>query len=318
MKHLKTMVWVMAAALTLTACGSDDDDINGGNEQEEPQQDDNTPASGDNANANTISLIPELGRLEFPHVKNGNSIVLVHKTSDHSFDTDGVNICIEWDTQKKSQRWTCYQMHSGYGGNSGRSDNFIEDPDLPASSRVSDSRSMYSGSGFTRGHICPSADRTFSTEANRQTFYYTNMQPQYYAFNSGGNYNGVWLLMEDKVRKWTNQRTTDVLYVCKGGTIDSNDMLLPSIKSNGEELLVPKYFFMALLCKTNKGEYKAMAFWSEHINYVPSNTNLRDYVISIDELEELTGIDFFCNLPDDIENSVESRTKDKIINAWGL
>ena len=326
MKHLKLLFYALALSATFASCGGGDDDepsVPGSSSEQSSGGSGSGSGSGPsgsvaNTNANSVSLIPELGRMEFPHVKGGTSIVLVHKIADHSYDKDGVNICIEWDTQKKSQRWTCYQMHKGFGGNSGRSDDFKEDPDLPSTARVSDSHSMFSGSGYTRGHICPSADRTFSKDANQQTFYYTNMQPQTYAFNGGNNYDGVWLLMENKVRQWANQRATDTLFVCKGGTIDNPEQLLPSIKKNGEEMLVPKYFFMALLCKTTAGEYRAMGFWSEHLNYVPAATDLRDYVVSIDELEELTGIDFFCNLPDYIEKEVENRPKEKIINAWGL
>ncbi|MBR6261783.1 MAG: DNA/RNA non-specific endonuclease, partial [Prevotella sp.] len=79
-------------------------------------------------------------------------------------------------------------------------------------------------------------------------------------------------------------------------------------------LIVPKYFFMAILCKNKQG-YKAIGFWVEHLNEDRSNDNLIDYVVSIDELERLTGIDFFCNLPDDEEEQAE-----RIVypNTWGF
>lgn len=82
-------------------------------------------------------------------------------------------------------------------------------------------------------------------------------------------------------------------------------------------LIVPRYFFMALLCK--KGDtYKAIGLWAEHINADHSSDKLSDYAVSIDELEQLTGIDFFCNLPDDTERRVESISSDNAIRAWGL
>lgn len=70
---------------------------------------------------------------------------------------------------------------------------------------------------------------------------------------------------------------------------------------------MPKYFFMALLYKAPAG-YKAIAFWTENLDEDKSKDDLRNYVISIDKLEQLTGIDFFCNLPDDIETKVEANS----------
>ena len=68
---------------------------------------------------------------------------------------------------------------------------------------------------------------------------------------------------------------------------------------------------MALLRKSSTG-YKALAFWAEHLNEDHSNDNLSDYIINIRELERRTGIDFFCNLPDDIENEVETMSTENI------
>lgn len=72
---------------------------------------------------------------------------------------------------------------------------------------------------------------------------------------------------------------------------------------------------MALLMKNSTG-YKAMGFWIEH--KVSSDSNLAKYVVNIDTLEQLTGIDFFCNLPDAIENHVESLPLENVLRAWGF
>ena len=178
---------------------------------------------------------------------------------------------------------------------------------------------MYSGSGYTRGHICASADRQYSKEANHQTFYYTNMQPQYYNFNAGENYDGVWVQMENYVRKVANSlKNTDTLFVCKGGTIDNENQIIERVKG---QLIVPKYFYMALLKKVfnsqkNAYEYSAIALWAEHVNATEPNAKLgNDHAITVDELERRTGIDFFCNLPDDTENHVEGVFS---VKSWGL
>lgn len=79
-------------------------------------------------------------------------------------------------------------------------------------------------------------------------------------------------------------------------------------------MIVPKYFYMALLLKLGN-QFTAFAFWAEHTNNDHSNDPLSNYVITIDELEQRTGIDFFCNLPDNIEDKVESNVA---YNYWGF
>lgn len=312
-KELRLLVWLTAAVMTLVACGGDDDD-NGRNSG----NGDNTDKTETNANRNTVTtgVDAAVTRLEFPKLKGGNSIVIVHSTSD----SYGINYSLEWDCDKKSQRWSCYEMYKGYTGNAGRysgdrpqntlistytgNETYPKDPQLNDSYYFD--RDYFYGSGYDHGHICPSADRQYSTAANKQTFYLTNMQPQYNKFNAG-----LWADMEAKVRKLTPSNTTDTLYVCKGGTIDSEGNILTRVQGL---MIVPKYFYMALLMKNSEG-YKAMAFWAENENVSRSNDELSQYVITIDELERRTGIDFFCNLPDDIEDKVESSVAPK---AWGL
>lgn len=251
-----------------------------------------------NTNGNDVAQQKEVGRLEFPRLKGGNSLVIVHRTND----SYGVNYAVEWDCDKKSQRWTCYELYRGFGGSVGRYDKgYPEDPDLAADYRWD--RDYYKGSGYDHGHLCPSADRQYSVEANKQTFYMTNMQPQKHNFNAG-----VWQSMEERVRRWIAlSPVTDTLFVCKGGTIDAEEQIIERISN---KLIVPKFFYMAVLYKS-VGGYKAIAFWAEHDNVDNSKDDLRKYTISIDALESRTGIDFFCNLPDDVEGKVESTADTK-------
>ena len=234
--------------------------------------------------------------LEYPHLAADSTMnqLVIKSTSDY-----GITFSLEWSYTDKANRWTCYQLHSGnLLSNVKRKDAFKEDPEIPEQyrSKLSD----YSGSGFSRGHLCPSSDRLCSQEQNGQTFYLSNMQPQYQSHNGG-----LWNTLEDKVRKWAGK--CDTMYVVKAATIRS-DQLLPE-KCNGK-LIVPKYFYMALLCYDKaKDYYYAIGLWTEHKSTNESYGGLRKYAMSIDDLEELTGIDFFCNLPDDIEENVEKRIK---------
>ena len=287
---------------TVTSCGDDEGE-------------DTPPETNANKNQNATDKVKLAYRLEFPKLKEGNTIVLVHTTNDK----DPINLSIEWDISKKAQRWTAYRIHKGQTGNAGYDGRFEEDPDLPASYRVSDSYSYYYKSGFTRGHICASADVQYSKTANHQTFYYTNMQPQYYMFNAGNEdkYDSPWCRLESKVRKWGRSNACDTLYIVKGGTIEDDQLLknskYPQGKINGQ-LPIPKYFFVALLMKS-RSDYKAIGFWLEHDNIDHADNSLTEYAKSIDELEALTGIDFFCNLPDDIENKVEAKYS---TSQWSL
>ena len=158
-------------------------------------------------------------------------------------------------------------------------------------------------------------NQTYNNKANMQTFYMTNMQPQVNGFNSK-----VWATMEAQVRRWNSNSFRDTLYVVKGGTIDRSDQIITTIGRGQNKIPVPKFFFMALLCKkgsnNTSGGYRALGFWIQHKSN--SSADLRPYVVNIDELEQLTGIDFFCNLPDKFENVVESLPQEQVRRAWNL
>lgn len=241
-------------------------------------------------------------RLEYPRLKEGNDqLLVIHSTADY-----GITYSLEWDCSKKSQRWTCYQFHNGIPDNGvGRTGSWKDDPNIPATYQTHTSE--YSGTGFSRGHMCMSNDRQSSKEQNGQTFYMSNAHPQYQNHNGG-----LWNTLETKVNSWGNSSSfRDTLYVVKAGTIDKADQRLNNTSTG---LLVPKYFYMAVLCVKN-GQYKAIGFWTEHTNENITKAKPKDYAVSIRELEEKTGIDFFCNLPDDIEESVESSFS---LSDWGL
>ena len=314
MKPLSKYFLPLLLTLSLiTACNSDDDDNSSSADAEL------------NVNRNDYSQEPALQRLEFPKVKGGKSIIIIHTTNDKY----GINYSVEGDCEKKSQRWSCYQMHSGNygGGNSRVVDGYLFDEDMPNHNinYVTDDEGFnydpFWSSGYDHGHICPNADRKYSREANRQTFFLTNMQPQRNIFNAG-----IWLKMENKLtNSWWPKTAGDTLYVVKGGTIDSEDNIIEYISnrqrsatSKNGYIPVPKYFFMALLRKSKTGGYKGLAFWAQHLNEDHSNDPLVNYVINIRELERRTGIDFFCNLPDKTEEEVETTSLEDIKWLWNL
>ena len=279
-----------------------------------------------NANANYRNdgwkAFKEAWRLEYPRLSENvsttgnatNSQVVVKKTDDY-----GITYSLEWDNAKIANRWTCYQLHEGNSlSQTDRHDDFKADPEVAVSAELED----YKNSGFSRGHLCPSADRQCSMEQNKQTFFLTNMQPQWQKHNGG-----LWSNLETLVRNYaTNDSYTDAhcdtLYIVKAATITDKVNIGGSevdgvyAQKCNNRLLVPKYFYMALLHYNKATDtYHAIAFWTLHQDASDTNKNYADYAISIDELEKRTGIDFFCNLPDEIENAVE---KEVDLNFWNL
>ena len=255
-------------------------------------------AVGLNKNKNDV---PGGHLLEYPHFTEGSDqLLVVHRTNDY-----GITYSLEWDCTKKSQRWTAYEFHDGIPDNNvGRVGSWKDDPEIPSAYQTHES--WYSGTGYSKGHMCTSNDRQSSREQNNQTFYISNAMPQNSTHNSG-----LWNTLENKVNSWGNSKSfRDTLYVVKAGTIRDDQVLE---YAGTYKLLVPKYFYMAILCLKD-GQYKAIGFWTEHTAN-NSSKNPADYAISIKELEEKTGIDFFCNLPDDIEEEVQ---KEYNLADWGL
>ena len=319
----KNILLMGAMAMILAACGNDDDITTPVTPTQEQEQDAN------NTNRNQTMTTPDAWRLEFPKLKGTGSVVIVHKavlndpnSKDKGSYETGINYSVEWDTNIHAQRWSCYQMYANISyGNVSRYSVSPKGSLTPDSQYPNDifllsnyqfTTDPYWNSGYDHGHICPSADRLGAYEANYQTFFLTNMHPQRNAFNAG-----LWEKMESQVRTWNRGTFRDTLYVCKGGTIDNESNIINYIGMGINKIPVPKYFYMAILCKNSEG-YKALGFWVEHKNEDHSMDKLGDYVVNIDELEQKTGIDFFCNLPDNIENQIEALAVDNVKRAWGL
>lgn len=149
----------------------------------------------------------------------------------------------------------------------------------------------------SHGHICPAGDNKWSKVAINQSFLLTNMCPQDYDMNSG-----IWEGLERRCRGWANR--FGCVYIASG-PIFYNGIT----KTMGPNKVgVPDAFFKVVLCM-EKGP-KALGF------VIPNKSQTQDldsYILSVDEVEEITGFDFFYNLPDDIESDIESKSN---INYW--
>ncbi len=286
------------------------------------------PITDNNVNRNALSgfynASKYMYRLEWPRIKEDEHQSWLAK-SESGY---GLALEMEWDNSKIANRFTCYYLdHTNTAQNVGRKDSFKEDPELPESTRSKDSD--YSGSGYARGHLCPSADRRGSQEQQALTYFYSNMQPQWQKHNGG-----QWSNLEEDVRTIATSSNCDTLYVVKAATIDDitlngntesgvysstyNGVTYANLMCNSR-LKVSKYFYMAVLAyNKTSNTYQAMGIWTKHFNGTTKGADgITDFdwpvinkenaeYITIDELEQRTGLDFFCNLPDDIEDAVEA------------
>lgn len=297
-------------------------DINGNNVTIEYVVTDQTEERpNDNVNANTGYDNVSVTGYEIAHLNDQNVY------ADHYVTMDGVqilNYALEWDNTKRHANWVAFTFDTTTSAdNVKRTDAWSVDPKLPAEMQVQESD--HKNDGFDKGHLCASEDRVYLKEANEQTFYYSNMSPQLNDFNGG-----FWGKLEARVQTWgrsTADGVYDKVYVTKGGTL--NKLLknfkgttvnggTPTTDANGftiHGLACPEYYFMAVLSQKDD-VFHAIAFLVPHkegMTRNPSSDELKEYVVSVDKLEEETGIDFFCNLPDVLENEVEAAYN---LNDW--
>lgn len=174
-----------------------------------------------------------------------------------------------------------------------RSNDFESDPNVSTGSATDRD---YKGSGYDRGHLAPAADMSSTANTMQESFYYSNMSPQDPSFN-----RGIWKKLEELVRDWAVDYKS--VYVVTGPVLTDG---LPTIGPN--HVSVPKYYYKVIL--DHHEHPKAIAFILPNQG---SKESLTRYVVSIDELERITGIDFFPGLVDREENALE---KEVCIACW--
>jgi endonuclease G, mitochondrial len=203
--------------------------------------------------------------------------------------------CLSYNVFHKQANWVAYELTDiETQALVKRKNHFQPDPLLThASSALSD----YKKSGYDRGHLAPSADMTWSEKTMNESFYLSNISPQNQSFN-----RGIWNTLEDKVREYAKKNQK--ICVVTGPILEPG---LPSIGSN--KVSIPRYFYKALL-DYSQPSVKAIAYLMKNEH---SEQPLSKFVISIDSLEVISGIDFFPLLPDIDENKLE---KEKCFTCW--
>lgn len=173
-----------------------------------------------------------------------------------------------------------------------RPDDFTPDDVLGVSMQVN--THDYSGSGYDRGHMCPAGDNKNSRQAMYESFNMSNVCPQNHDLNAGD-----WNELEELCREWA--RDYSDLYICCGPIFDSKNPKTIGKRNRDVKIAVPDRFFKVVLMMGKNP--KAIGF------IFPNNgtrRDLRTYAVTVDRVEQQTGIDFYPQLPDDVEKKVES------------
>ncbi|MBW1657206.1 DNA/RNA non-specific endonuclease [Flavobacterium quisquiliarum] len=185
---------------------------------------------------------------------------------------------LSYNEKFEQAEWVAYELKAAYlKNNDFKRPYFIEDPKVTTGS--ADWRN-YKNSGYDKGHLCPAGDMEFSKNAYNDTFYTSNISPQKKEFNSG-----IWNRLEQKTRYWA-EKYNDI-YVVTGGIPKDSDK-----KIGTEKVAVPKYFYKIIVAKSGN-EHKTIAFL---VPNEKSDKSIYDFVVPIETLEKMTGIDFFPNL----------------------
>ena len=221
--------------------------------------------------------------------KGKKELILKRKNYTVSFNKE-LNIpnWVSWslDKEKLVERVS----RKGYG--------FKPDPNINTSQAVV--TQDYANSGYDRGHMCPAGDSRWSGEAMKESFYMTNICPQHPNLNGGD-----WHELEQACRRWAEK---DKLYIVCGPILYKKALNPPIGKEH--QIHVPDAFFKVILTGVEKGNPKAIGFIYKNS---AGNRPLDSYVNSIDQVERITGLDFFSVLPDEVENRVE---KDYNMTEW--
>ena len=257
------------------------------------------------------------GWAELPTQKASNDIYI----TSHLLGDNRRNYTVCYSREQRAPLWVAAPVHRTYKGDVKRVDNYDFDPTLPVNIQITLNRSY---GDYTRGHMLGSGERTASREMNNQTFYVTNIAPQLRdGFNERG---GAWNNLEYFVDR---QLCADTLYVVTGAIYD--DFTAPDgtnikarttvNKNDNKRVGVPTAYYKALLrtksgrtgksvleCKAS--ELKCAAFIIPHRSDAGHKPTAED-MISIKELERLTGVNFFANVPNAPESKAEAKD-------WGL
>ncbi len=198
--------------------------------------------------------------------------------------------------------WVNYQVSAKeliHPGNYKRTSGYPSDEQYPWIEKKN-----YSNSGYDHGHMAPARDLKHDPKLYRETNLMTNIAPQHACLNQKG-----WCMIETLLREWTIQDKNTSLYVSSGSLLNPRypSLFIDSLVANdGRSIMVPSYYFKAF-CIWNKSTNKAIGGGFLVPNSNVENTEVRSMLLTINELEYVTGLDFFYTWPKYIETEMEAQ-----------
>jgi endonuclease G, mitochondrial len=203
---------------------------------------------------------------------------------------------LSYNSQTGTANWVSWQLNSSWLGSIDRQNDFRPDDTLPSEFyRVTPND--YRGSGYDRGHLVPSADRTRNTTDNSATFVMTNMIPQ-----TAANNREVWRKLEEYCRELVQQGKQ--LYIIAGPEGHKKTIAKGKVT-------VPQYTWKAIVILDRSGQKVTEKTRTIAVR-IPNTEEIadrdwREYLVSIDVLETATGYDFLSNVPPKVQQSIERR-----------
>ena len=242
---------------------------------------------------------------ESPGSLNGKYLVTPRATMNGK---DTRNYTILYDPSRYASLWTAYVLCSAHRG-SGSGGSWVNNPLIPAGKQTSvwNTYGEIDGVTYDRGHQIPNADRNGVSAMQEQTYYWTNSTPQRKNFNGG-----IWETLENQIRNAIP--ASDSLYVITGPvyqTVGGNETVKTFANSNGSNdgktVPIPNYYFKVVLKVRRSGGQitaaSAIGFWFTHEDH--TDENWQSFAVTVDEIEQKTGFNFFANLPPSVEASAE-------------
>ena len=243
------------------------------------------------------------------HLTMGNpSNAVVDVNVPLNYLLDKPQYAVSYNRDRGTPNWVSWHLDPSWLGSAPRQDDFRNDTTLPAG-WYQVQATDYSGSGFDRGHHCPSADRTDTIPDNSATFLMTNMMPQ-----APDNNQGPWEVLESYCRTLVNQGNE--LYIIAGGTgIGGSGSAggTTTTIANGHVTVPAQTWKVILVLPQGTDDVSRVTTATRTIAIIMPNTQgirnnaWQQYIVSVDQVEQLTGYDFFSNVPVDIQAVIEAR-----------
>jgi endonuclease G len=204
---------------------------------------------------------------------------------------------VSFNPQMNIPNWVAWELNAErLIERESRSDRFVPDPNIDASKAITTDE--YKGCGWDRGHMCPAGDNRWHWRAMDESFYMTNICPQNHNLNAG-----VWSSLEHQCREWAEKGHT--VHVACGPIIDSH--CKAQYIGDRHKVRVPDGFFKVVLYGLESNQPKAFGFIFENKS---GKKPLIHYARTVDEIEALTGHDFFASLDDILEQRLEATKYD--------